>query len=213
MAAGHLVRLDPEPLRHDAAHERRGEEAVVGEQQDPRRDVRPRRAATAPRAACGLSARRAPGRGRAPGGDVVVVDVAVERGVAGVRPPFAGRLARPGDHRRGEHEQVDRDARADERRGEAAERVRDDDHVVVALADRRGGGVGVLLQAGGVVLVGQVDRQDVMPARAQLGLDEVEVPGRAAPTGDQRVRAHADLDRARPGTHRGSDSGGRTRRS
>jgi hypothetical protein len=55
--------------------------------------------------------------------------------------------------------------------------VRDHDHVAVAVADRGGRRLRVLLEAGGVVLARQVDRQDVVAAPAQVGLQQVPVPG------------------------------------
>jgi len=50
-------------------------------------------------------------------------------GVPGVRPPLAGRLTGPRNHRREQHELGDRQPRRHNRPGERAERLRDDDEL------------------------------------------------------------------------------------
>ena len=195
---------DPEPLAHDPAHERRGEEAVLAAEQEARRHVghrlqRPRRVHRRAGLADLVAHRLLGERVRhvvEPGGEIGRV-ARSGAGVAGVRPPLAGRLARRGHHRLQQDEQVDRDALADQRRGEPAERVRDE-HDPLAVADRLRDRVRVLRQAGGVVLGGQVDGDEVVAAGAQLAREQVPVPGVAAGAGDRDEGAHgADDDRRR----------------
>ena len=98
-----------------------------------------RRAATASRTASTTGRERGRATRRADSGDRSWVNTTsgIERlreHVARVRPPLAGRLARPRDHRGDEHEQLDRQAIADQRGREPGERLRDDDDVA---RDRR----------------------------------------------------------------------------
>ena len=112
------------------------------------RPARPRAARapaapSSPRPVLSASPRR-----RARERDVVVEDVLVAALlVAGVPPPVCEELAGRGDHRRHEDEQLGGDARADERRREAAERVPHDNEVA-AIADCLDDRVGVLPPAG-----------------------------------------------------------------
>jgi hypothetical protein len=99
----------------------------------------------------------------------VVEDVVVAALLAaGIRPPICEELAGRGNHRRREHEQRGGDARADERRREAAERVPDDNEVA-AIADRLDDSLGVFPPAGRVVLAGEIDGNGFLAVLAQLG--------------------------------------------
>jgi hypothetical protein len=109
--------------------------------------------------------------------------------VLGVGPVVVPGLSRGRHHRRHEDEQLDRHPLADERSGEAAPGVRDDDEAG-ALADGGDDGVGVVGEPGRLVLAREVHGHRVVPASAELGSHEVPVP-RAAPAAvDQDVRAH-----------------------
>jgi hypothetical protein len=91
------------------------------------------------------------------GRDVVVEDVVVPGVlVAAVFPPVAEALAGRGDHRGDEDEELDGEARADERRHEAVKGVPDDDKVA-AVRDRLDDGVGVLRPACHLVLRWDID--------------------------------------------------------
>jgi hypothetical protein len=94
--------------------------------------------------------------------------------VGGVRPPVCEELAGRGDHRRDEDEELGEEARADERCGEAAERVPHDDELAT-IADRLDDRVGVLPSQPDV-LAGEIDGDGVVAALAQFGRDQVPVP-------------------------------------
>jgi hypothetical protein len=85
--------------------------------------------------------------------DVVVPALRVTR----VRPPVVEELSGRWDHRGNEDEEIDRDACTHKRRGEAAERMAHDDHVL-SFADRVNHGVRVLPPAGRLVLAREIDR-------------------------------------------------------
>ena len=70
-----------------------------------------------------------------------------------------------GRHRRQQHEQVDRHPFAHQRGGEPAHRLRHEDEVA-AVADGVDDDVGVLGEAGPVVVAGQVEGDDVVAARS-----------------------------------------------
>ena len=76
-------------------------------------------------------------------------------------PPLARRLARAGHHRGNEHDQSDVEAIAYERCRESAQRLRHEHHVVT-IADLGDHDVGVLLEAGRIVVARQVDGNDVV---------------------------------------------------
>ena len=80
---------------------------------------------------------------------------------AGVGPPVAGRLAGRGDHGRHQHDQADGQAVADERRREPSHRL-GHDHDVGPVARRLDHRVGVVGQAGRVVVHRQVGRYHVV---------------------------------------------------
>ena len=113
--------------------------------------------------------------------------------VAGLLPPVARRLARGRDHAGHEHQGVDREPGGDQRRGEPAERLADDDQVP-AVADGGDHRVGVVVELERVVVAGQVGSHHVVPARAQLGLDQVPVPADVAGAVDQDEGAHGGLN-------------------
>ena len=191
MAAVHLIGLDPETLPGVAPRPVGSEHPVVPAQQVPRRHLRPgverpglpqrfRLLVTLPSPGLGCELRR----------DVVVEDVVVPaRDVAGVRPPVVEELAGQRDHCGHEDEQIDAQASADERRGERAERMADDDHVPL-FADRAYDLVRVVAPAGGWVLARKVDRHRLVPALAQLGDDQMPVPRAAAAAVDQDEGRH-----------------------
>jgi hypothetical protein len=107
----------------------------------------------------------------------VVEDVLVPRlVVAAVPPPVVEELAGRRDHRRYEDEQLCWEARAHERRREAAERM-PDDNKVAAVTDRPDDGVRVLRPTCRLVLAREVDCDGIVSALAQRGRDEVPVPG------------------------------------
>ena len=114
-----------------------------------------------------------PGFGRQLGRDVVVEDVLVAALlVACVRPPVCEELARCGDHRRDEDEELDGDVRGDERGREAAKRVGRDDEVG-PVADGLDDRVDVRRPAGRAVLAGEIDGDGVVPVLTQVGGDQV----------------------------------------
>ena len=79
--------------------------------------------------------------------------------------------------------------RADERSGEAAERLRHQDQLG-AIADRLDDRVGVLRQPGRLVLAGKVDRHHLTSALFQLGRDQVPVEGAVAGSVDKDIGGH-----------------------
>ena len=102
----------------------------------------------------------------------------------GVVPPRARRLTGPGDHRVHEDQRGHWDLGGDQGRGEPAERLGDQHHVVAA-PDRARDQIGVFGQAGGRVVTGQVDRDRLVTRLAQQRHDAVPVPGGASGAGDQ----------------------------
>src|SRR5215218_4872440 len=164
---------------------------VVAAQQVSRRRARPRCErpwfAQRPRGLVSFAPLRL---GRKVGMHVVVEDVVVAaRLVAAVRPPVVKELAGRRDHCRDEDEQIDRNAGADERRGEAAERMTDDDDLA-AVADRSHDSVGVIPPAGRCVFAREIDGSRVVPVLAQLARDQVPIPGASAAAVDQRKGRH-----------------------
>jgi hypothetical protein len=109
--------------------------------------------------------------------------------VAGVLPPVVEELAWGPDHPGEQDQQVGRDARADERRRETAERMADDDDVP-ALRDRVDNGAGVRPPAGRLLLARKINGDGLVPALAQLGNDQMPVPRASSSTVDQRERRH-----------------------
>jgi hypothetical protein len=104
-------------------------------------------------------------------------------GLPGGIPPGIRRLAGCRDHR--VHENDRRYwRRRHERRGETAERLRDEHHVGVAV-DRGADHVGVLGQPRVRVVGGQVDGDRVVPGLTQQRDYPVPVPGHAARARDQ----------------------------
>jgi hypothetical protein len=120
-----------------------------------------------------------------------VVEDVVEtaRFVAGVLPPVAEALAGGGNHPGDQDQQVGRDACADERRRESAERMADDDEVP-ALGDRVDHGAGVRPPAGRLLLARKIDGDGLVAASPQLASDQMPVPGTSPSTVDQRERRH-----------------------
>jgi len=108
----------------------------------------------------------------------------------GVRRPVVALLARQQHHPGDEHQEADRQARAQERGGEAAERLRHDDQLG-ALADRLDHRVRVLPQPGRVVLARQVRSDGVVAARLQLGDEQVPEERAVAASVDQDVGGDA----------------------
>ena len=119
---------------------------------------------------------------------------------ADVRPPVVAGLAGERDHRVEEHEQVDGQPLADERRGEAGERLRDE-HDVASVADRRHDRIGVLVPARAVIARWKRDRDRDLARRLELAHDEVPLPAVTTGAGDQDVGRHvsARLPADRPG--------------
>ena len=100
-----------------------------------------------------------------------------------------GWLAGHREHRVDEHHGAQRDLRGDQWRGERAERLRHQHHVVT-VADRVGDQAGVLGQARGGVIAGQVDGDRLVSCALQQRDGAVPVPGGAASARDQYERAH-----------------------
>jgi hypothetical protein len=94
------------------------------------------------------------------------------------------------DHRCDQHEKVDGDANADERRREPAGRLGDDDQVG-STVDGMDHGIRVLGESRRIVVARKIRGDDVVASSAQLGLDEVPVPPDVAGAVDQDVRRHA----------------------
>src|SRR5690606_11873088 len=117
---------------------------------------------------------------------------------AGGRPPLGGRLARGGDHRGQQHQQAGGEPGAGQRGADPGQRVRDQ-HRVGESGGRGGDRLGVIVQTGGFVLAGQVDGDGAVPAPAQLGFEQVPVPGGAPAAVDQYVVGHRPHPRRREG--------------
>jgi hypothetical protein len=109
--------------------------------------------------------------------------------VAGVLPPVVEELAWGRNHPGKQDQQVGRDARADERRRETAERMADDDDVP-GLGDRIDHGASVRPPAGRLLLARKINCYGFVPALAQLGNDQMPVPRASSSTVDQRERRH-----------------------
>jgi hypothetical protein len=112
--------------------------------------------------------------------------------VAGVVPPVRASLARGRDHRRDEHQQVDRQPLAHERRRVAPERVGHHDELG-AVADGVDHRVRVLGQPGRLVLAREIHRHHIVPPFAQLGGHELPARGHVARAVDQHVCGHRRL--------------------
>jgi hypothetical protein len=105
-------------------------------------------------------------------------------------PVVGGRLPRRGDHGRDQEKQFRRHPVADERGGEAAERLRDDDQIG-PVADRAGHCARVLGQAGRVVVTWKIRRDGVMASCTQSGLHQMPVPADIASAVDQDECGHS----------------------
>ena len=107
-------------------------------------------------------------------------------------PPVAGRLAWLRDHGGDEDQLGGAEAFGDDGRGEASERLPDDDRIALGRADgiERGGDVGV--ESGVGVARGQLDwrRRDARPPRA-AGRRGASTSGLPAGTRDEHVGGHA----------------------
>jgi hypothetical protein len=166
-----LVGRDSQALPRDAAKETGREQAVVTTDQDPRRDVGPdpeRRRLPQPGLRLGAPpVQRLGGQLRrdvlVEEGDRTVVPVPRLIAVSRIGPVVGGRLRRRGDHGRDQHEQFHCHPVADERGGEAAKRLRDDDQIG-PVADRAGHAVGVLGKAGRVIVAWKIRSDGVMAA-------------------------------------------------
>ena len=189
VAAVHLIGLDPETLAGVALAQ-----SAVNIRSSRHSRYRVGTSGQASRGHGSRSARLlvtlpSPGLGCELRRDVVVEDVVVPaRDVAGVRPPVVG--SSPGG--RTAATRTSRSTRrrpADERRGERAERMADDDHVP-SFADRADDLVRVVAPACGWVLARKVDRHRLVPALAQLGDDQMPVPRAAAAAVDQDEGRH-----------------------
>ena len=119
--------------------------------------------------------------------------LALGLGVAGVGPPLARRFARTRRHGRHKHHEVDGDACAHERRRETGHRLRHQDQVP-AVADRLDCRLGVVVDAGTVVVARQVGRDHVVTPRSKVGRHQVPVPRVGAGAVQQHVVGHARYD-------------------
>jgi hypothetical protein len=192
-----LVGSEAEPLSDHAAHEVRGQQAIVSAEHEPRVHVRPR--VERPwllTGRVGLSASALECLGGQLGRNIVVEDrdlvVPVRAAVglvAGVRPPIAPGFARRRDQPSNENEELDGRPVTDERRREGAERLRDHDELA-PVADRLEHGVRVLGQPCCVVLAGQIRRHDVVAHVPELSLHEMPVPADVSGAVDQREGGH-----------------------
>jgi hypothetical protein len=129
------------------------------------------------------------------GGHVVVedLDLARSRGprIPGVLRPVVAPLTGCGDHSGDQHDKRHRNPGADQRRGEAAQRLRDENQVrTPAIADRLDNRVGVLGKPRRIVLTGEIHRDRLVSAGAQLGREEVPVEGAVAGAVDERIGRH-----------------------
>jgi hypothetical protein len=200
-----LVGHDAKAFGDDTSDEPGGKEPVVAAQQEPRGHRRPgvERPGFAERCAGLLKAVRRHLGGQfgrqvvqeqrdvvVRGATVACVLLAPGLFPPGVGPPLAGGFAGPGDHRRQQHQRLDRNPVTHQRRGERAEGVRDHDEVG-AVADGVDHGVGVLGQPGRVVVARKVGRHDVVAPGAQLGAEQVPEPRVGRGAGDQHVGGHA----------------------
>ncbi len=202
-----LVRDHAEALGDHSTEEIGRQEAILRAQDEPGRHVRqrverPRRRHRGPRRMRALLAQRL--RGQLARHVVVEADVrilvaghaAIPRGlplhrlsIAGPVPPVARSLARSRDHAGDEDERVDLEPDGDQRCGEPAERLSDDDQVP-PIAHRSNHCVRVVVQPERLVVARQVRGDYVVPARPQLGLDPVPVPADVSSAVDQDEGAH-----------------------
>src|SRR5262245_54700356 len=117
---------------------------------------------------------------------VALILTALRRVIPGVRPPLAGSLARFRDHGIEQHQHGDRHAPAHERRSEACQRLRDQNHVPgIPIADRADDSLSILGQASGVVCRGKGDRVRLVPTMPKLWRNQMPVPCTAASAGNE----------------------------
>lgn len=109
--------------------------------------------------------------------------------IAGVLPPFVEERSWGRDHCCNEDEEIDLGARANERCGEAAERMAHHDEVLT-LPGCTYHGVGKLPPTGRGILARQIDRHRLVPAFPQLGPDRMPVSSASAAAVDQRERGY-----------------------
>lgn len=202
MPSGDLIGLDVQPFASQAAHELGWKEAVLRAQDEPGLNVGP--GGEWPGGGHG-SFRRVRAHsaqvlvGQLAWHIVVVGDVRIivagesavacglcaDRGaVPDVGPPVTRWLARRRDDARDEHQDVGAESIGDERRGEPAERLTDNDQLA-ALANGRHHRVGVVSELRRGVVAWEIGRNDVVPAGAERWLDAMPVPATVARTVDQ----------------------------
>jgi hypothetical protein len=107
---------------------------------------------------------------------------------SGVRPPLPRRLARQGDHAVDEDQHPYPRLRADERRSEAAERLRDEDRL--ARPDRLEHALGVDRQSGLRVVAGQVDGDRLVLRLLEQRHDTMPVPRNTTSAGNESEGRH-----------------------
>src|SRR5579862_2485531 len=106
--------------------------------------------------------------------------------VARIRPPFAGALPGLRNHRVDQDQQSNRYLLADQRCGEAAERLRNEHDVPwLAVADRPDYGSDVLRQASRVVCRRERHSDGLVTTLLEPRCDQMPIPGAAACTRDQ----------------------------
>jgi hypothetical protein len=111
----------------------------------------------------------------------------------GVVPPLSSRLAGNRDHGVDEHQHAYANPRTHQRRGETAERLRDENHV--SSPDRFNDAIGVGREARLFVVPGQVDRDRVMTRLFEERYDTVPVPRNTTSTRHENEGRHALLSR------------------
>jgi hypothetical protein len=125
------------------------------------------------------------------------------RALTRVLPPGAAGLTGRWDHRVEQDQHPDRDAGREDRGGERAHRLGDQDRAR-QVADRGERPIGVCVQARSVVIGRQVDGNGPVAERLELRHDPMPVPGRTSRPGDQDEVGHGGFESG-PGreTHRG----------
>ena len=87
----------------------------------------------------------------------------------------------------------ERPVAGDERDRRAGERVADEDHVVVHVAEGLGDDLGVPRQARVRILDRQLDRDCTVAARVELGLEPLPAPGSVPGAVHEREHGHRGL--------------------
>lgn len=104
-----------------------------------------------------------------------------------VVPPLTGRFPRSWDHGVDQNEHLDGYKSRDERSGETAERLSNQNHVT-PLPDRLDDDVGVLLETRADIIAWQINSDRIRPSPLEEGCHSMPVPRHSPRARDQNVR-------------------------